>query len=108
MVKDLRKDGFKHLNPYAYINGFEKFKEEFPRKKKFYSLLTGNKISNKEYELILKAWDRLVTKAMEDYHDLYLQCDVLSLAHVFEKLRNRPLKSYWLCLSHYFSAADLS
>ena len=95
------KDGFKHLNPYAYMNGFEKFKEEFLSKEKFYSLLTGKKVSNKEYELVLKVWDRLETKAMEDYHNLYLECDVLLLADVFEKFRNSILKSYGLCPSLY-------
>ena len=90
-IKNLRKYGFKHLNPYAYMNGFEKFKEEFQSKEKFYSLLTGKKISNKEYELVVKVWDRWEIKAMEDYHNLHLQCDVLLLAAVFEKFRNSIL-----------------
>ena len=36
------------------MSGFEKFKEELPSKEKFYSLLMGKKISNKEYEHVLK------------------------------------------------------
>ena len=43
-----------------------------------------------------------------DYHNLYLKCDVLLLADVFEKLGNSRLKSYELCPSHYFSAPALS
>ena len=35
---------------YEYMNDFEKFKEELPSKEKFYNLLTGKKISGKEYE----------------------------------------------------------
>ena len=31
-------------------------------------------------------------KTMKDYHDLYLKCDVLLLADVFEKFRNSSLK----------------
>ena len=27
-------------------------------------------------------------KAMKDYHDLYLKCDVFLLSDVFEKFRN--------------------
>ena len=45
---------------------------------------------------------------MKDYHNLYLKCDVLLLADVFEKFRNNSLKNYGLCPSHYLSAPDLS
>ena len=47
-------------------------------------------------------------KTMKDYHDLYLKCDVLLLANVFEKFKNESLKNYGLCLSHYLSAQALS
>ena len=47
-------------------------------------------------------------KTMKDYRDLYLKCDVLFSAYVFEKLRNNKLKSYGLCPSHYLSARGLS
>ena len=39
-------------------------------------------------------------KTMKDYHDLYLPCDVLLLADVFEKFRDFSLKNYGLCSSH--------
>ena len=45
---------------------------------------------------------------MKDYHDLYLKCDVLLLADVFEKIRNNSLKNYGLYPSHYLSALALS
>ena len=47
-------------------------------------------------------------KAMKDYHNLYLKCDVLLLADVFEKFRKNSLKNYKLCSSHYLSAPRLS
>ena len=31
---------------------------------------------------------------MEEYQNLYLRCDVLLLADVFEKIRNRCLENY--------------
>ena len=46
-------------------------------------------------------------KTMKDYYDLYLRCDVLLLADVFEKFRNNSLKSYELCPTHYLSAPAL-
>ena len=49
---------------------------------------------------------------MKDYYDLYLTCDILLLADVFddvyEKFRYNSLKNYGLCASHYFSAPALS
>ena len=50
------------------------------------------KITDKEYERILNVWEKLEMKTMKDYHDLHLKCDILSLADVFEKVRNNGLK----------------
>ena len=47
-------------------------------------------------------------KTMKDYHDLYLECDVLLLANVYEKFTNNSLKNYGLYPSHYLSAPGLS
>ena len=93
---------------YEYMSYFEKFKEQLPSKGKFSSLLTGKKISFKEYEHVLNIWNKFEMKTMKDYHDLYLKCDLLRLADVFEKFRNNSIKSYGLCRSHYLSAPALS
>ena len=45
---------------------------------------------------------------MKDYHDLYLKCDVLLLADIFEKFRNNSSKNYGLWPSHYLSTRALS
>ena len=45
---------------------------------------------------------------MKDYDNLYLKCDVLLLADVFEKFINSSLKNYKKCPSHYLSATALS
>ena len=47
-------------------------------------------------------------KTMKDYHDLYLRCDVLLLADVFENFRNSSIKNFGLYPSHYLSAPALS
>ena len=69
---------------------------------KFYSSLTGKKISNKRYEHVFKVWNKFEIKKMKDYHDLYLRCNV------FEKFRNNSIKIYELCSNYYFSAPALS
>ena len=39
---------------------------------------------------------------------MYLKCDVLLLADVFEKFRNNSSENYGLCPSHYLNAPGLS
>ena len=38
---------------YEYIRDFERFKEQLLSKDKFYSLLTGEKVSDRKYEHVL-------------------------------------------------------
>ena len=71
-------------------------------------MLVDKRISDKEYDHALKDWNKFVMKMMKDYRNLYLKCDVLSLADVFEKFINNSLKNYGLCPSHYMSAPALS
>ena len=74
----------------------------------YFSKENLEKISDKEYEHVLNAWKKFEMKTMKDYQDLYLKCDVLLLANVFEKFRNNSLRNYGLYPSHYFSAPGLS
>ena len=60
--------------------------KELSRKEKLYSSFTDIKISEKEYDHVLKVWNKFEMKAMKYDHDLYLKRDVLLLADVFEKL----------------------
>ena len=62
---------------------FEKFKENLPSKDKFCSSLTDHQISDKKYEHVLSVWKLFDMINIKDYHDLYLEYDVLSLADVF-------------------------
>ena len=70
------------------MSDFEKFKEEFSRKEKFSNLLAGKKISDKEHEHVLNVWNKFEMKTMNGYHNLYLKCDILLLADVFENFRS--------------------
>ena len=59
-VLDLVKQ--KRISPYNYTSDSEKFKEESPSKEKFYSSLTGKNISDKEYDHVLKVWNKFEIK----------------------------------------------
>ena len=105
-VLDLVKE--KGSYPHEHMCNYEKRKEKLHDKNEFYSSLSGKGNSDKEYQLVLKVENKSEMKTMKDYHDLYLKCDVLLLADVFEKFRNRCLENYGLYPSHYLSAPVLS
>ena len=66
------------------------------------------KYCNKEDEHVLKFWNKSEIKTMKYCHNLYLKCDVLLLADVFEKFRNSRLQNHGLLPSLYLSAPTLS
>ena len=52
--------------------------------------------SDKPCDHVLKVYNESEIKTKKDSHDLYLKCDVLLLAGVFEKFRNNSLENYGL------------
>ena len=80
---------------------WKNLKKNCQSKQKFYSVLTGKKIKDKEHEHALNVWNKFENKTMKDYHNLYLKCDILLLADVFGKFRNNSLKK--LCIMSKFA-----
>ena len=67
--------------PYEYMNCVEKFNDtELPKHKDFYSNISGKSTSETEYKVAQHIWAHFNIKTMGEYHDLYLQLDVLLLA----------------------------
>ena len=66
----------KGFYPYEYMTHFEKFKEKLTSKEKFYSSLTGKRISDKEYDHVLNVWNKFGMTTIKDYHNLYLKFDI--------------------------------
>ena len=114
LVKNLSDNDFKYLTEefgsknlellkqkdaylYEYMDSFKRFGEEkLPDKKCFYSSVkdgttsdSGEKleshISNKDYLTCKKICNKFNMKNKGDYHDHYLNKDVLLLADVFKK-----------------------
>ena len=77
----LRKD----IYPYKYIDSWERFDENtISPKEAFYSELDLEDIRDAYYEHVKKVWEAFERKKFGEYHDLYVQCDTLLLADVFE------------------------
>ena len=99
----------KGVYPYDYFDTFDKFRlKQLSPKAKFYSRLTESNINNDEYERAKRIWEHFGIKNLGQYHDLYLQTDVLLLTDVFENFRDLCLEYYGLDPAHYFTLPNFS
>ena len=94
--------------PQEYINSWERFNQtSLPPKKHFYSELTLEDISDKDYSYDQKVFEEFCTD-IGDYRDLYVQTDTLLLADVFEKFRDMYIDIYGLNPSYFLSPPGLA
>ena len=98
----------KGVYPYDYMDSFDKFNSQLPSKEDFYSILNDKHISKEDYQHVQNVWNTFSLKNMGEYHDLYLQSDILLLADVFENFRKTCLEYYKLDPCHYFTSPGLS
>ena len=126
LVSNLRKEDLKYTStafygykldlmskkgvyPYDFMDSMEKFEiKELPKIEEFYSTLNEEHISEKDYNNAKEVWNAFRIKNMGEYHDLYLQSDVLLLTDVFENFRNTCMQYYGLDPCHYFTSPGLS
>ena len=91
------------------MDSWNKFEEkQLPSKDEFYTKLNMSGISEKDYQHACKVWNEFVLKNMGDYHDLYLETDVILLANVFESFRKVCLDNYGLDPAHFYTAPGLA
>lgn len=56
---------------------------------------------------MLKKYGKMNIQTMGEYHDLYVLCDVVLLADVFERFRSITIKSFDLDPAQYYTLAGL-
>ena len=79
----------KGVHPYEYMGSWERFDEiSLLDKKAFYNELNFEDITDKDYIHAQKVFKELKIKNLDEYHDLYVQSNILLLADVFENFRN--------------------
>ena len=67
---------------------------------------TLENVSDKDYAHAQKVWDKCEIRNRGEYHDLYVQCDTLLLADVFEKSRDMCIDIYGPDPSHFLSVPE--
>ena len=101
----------KGIYPYSYMTDRSKLAEtELPPIEKWKNSLDNGKMQITEEEL-QKAKTVFATfqcRNLEDYHNLYLKCDTLLLACVFEEFWRLCMNTYGLDCAHHYSASNLA
>ena len=99
----LRKGVF----PYEFFNSPEKLNfVGVPDKNSFYSHLNEKHISQEDYEHVKKVYNSFNITKFGDYMELYLWCDVMLLADMFENYRDDNFNIFKLDPVFYVSAAS--
>ena len=71
----------KVVYPYDYMDSSDIFEETaLPSQDAFFNKLSGSPCSDTEYTHATRVWDAFGCQTIADYHDIYLQLDVLLLA----------------------------
>ena len=87
------------------MDSWERFDEtSLHDKEPFYSSLNMENITDVDYRHTKRLFKNLNNKNLGDYHDLYVQSNILLLADVFENFTNKCIEIYELDPAHSVSA----
>ena len=89
----------------------KKFDEkELPPLKNLVNSLDGDKIAINADNLVdaKEVFNQCSCQNLRDYHDLYLSCETLLLACVFEEFCSISYETYGLDCAHHFTASKLA
>lgn len=90
--------------PYEYANSTQRLSETcLPAHENFFSSLSGENISRKDYDHALRAFQKFGCQNIEAYMLCYLELDVRLLADVFEQYREMCLKEFGLDSVNYIT-----
>ena len=99
----------KGVYPFEYMDGWDKFNEtSITNKESFYSNLTMENITETDYIHANNVFKTFKLNNLCDYHDLYVQSDILLLADVFENFRKTCIKTYESDPAHFISLPRLA
>ena len=100
----------KGVYPYEFITSIKKLlkQTDLPPRKEFYSHLTGQTVSQKDYEHARTVWKEFDCRDMTDYTRLYVLSDTVLLAEVIQRFRKSIFDSYNLDPVHYISLPGLA
>ena len=106
LKKLLRQKG---IFPYDFYDKFDKINYDgLPPIEEFYNKLNECSVEKSDYLRAQLVYELNKCNNFGDYLSLYLKCDVLLLADVFEAFRKMCLQNYKLDPCHYLTSPGLS
>ena len=79
-----------------------------PNKENFHSCLNMEDITDIDYKHAKRVFREFKINNLGDYHDLYMNCDILLLADIFENFINKFLETYELDVAYFLSLSRLA
>ena len=92
----------------SWIAGTNLMKHHCQIKTDFYGNLNMKDITNNYYSHAKIVFKIFNNKNLGDYHDLYVQSDILLLADVFQNFRKKSIEIYELDPGHFLTATGLA
>ena len=79
-----------------------------PPRSAFKNELSMSEISSKDYDQVLQFWTTLNLQTLQDFHDIYLKIDILTLVDIFQEYRSRIHCYYKLEPLQYYTTPGIS
>ena len=99
----------KGVFPYSYFNSLSKLQESsLPPRSAFKNDLSGEECAEEDYRFAQRAWQESDCQTFGDYLMVYLKLDVILLACVFERFRQKTMEQDGLEPIHFVSLPGLS
>ena len=91
------------------MDNWDKFEENrLPPTEAFYSRLNLLGISKCNYEHAQTVWRAFGMKDLGDYHNLFLETNVLWLSNIFKTFRMTCLEHYTIDPAHFYTSLGLA
>ena len=92
----------------TWVAGKDLVQNYYLTKKLFTKVLTWKTLQMLIADMQKKVFKNFNFKILCNYHDLYVQSDILLLADIFENFRNKCIELYELDPDHFLSAPVLA
>uniref|UniRef100_A0A8W8M8E9 CUB domain-containing protein n=1 Tax=Magallana gigas TaxID=29159 RepID=A0A8W8M8E9_MAGGI len=105
---DLRFVSSNRAERSGFVLLFKQEEKCLPRKSAFHNNIDDRELSEADYYHTQLVWKTFETSRLGDYHDLFMETDVIRLADVFENFSNICLRIYGLNPAQFYTAPGLA
>ena len=89
-----------------WVVGRDLMKHDYQIRKSFYSNLNMENIADADHKHVKRVWKDFKIKNLGEYHNLYVQRNILLLADVFESIPRKYIEIYELDSTIFYQFQD--